>query len=208
MSRKATGSGKSVYREGVEAVVVALVLALFIRTFFVQAFKIPSGSMLPTLQIGDHLLVNKLLYGLRIPIVGKRYFDFFAPERGDIIVFVFPEDPSKDFIKRVVGIPGDVLEIREKKLFRNGLMVDDGDEPYAQYLDQSKNKVPRDNWGPETVPEGNVFVLGDNRDRSYDSRFWGFVPFENIKGKAAIIYWSWDGEETWVRFNRIGNLLQ
>jgi signal peptidase I len=154
------------------------------------------------------LLVNKLLYGIRVPIVGKRYFDFFAPERGDIIVFVFPEDPAKDFIKRVVGIPGDVLEIREKKLFRNGQMVDDGDEPYAQYLDQSQNKVPRDNWGPETVPAGNVFVLGDNRDRSYDSRFWGFVPFENIKGKAVVIYWSWDGEETWVRLNRIGNLLQ
>jgi len=208
LSREKAAPGKSIAREWAEAIIVALLLALFIRTFFVQAFKIPSGSMLPTLQIGDHLLVNKLLYGIRVPIVGKRYFDFFAPERGDIIVFVFPEDPAKDFIKRVVGIPGDVLEIREKKLFRNGQMVDDGDEPYAQYLDQSQNKVPRDNWGPETVPEGNVFVLGDNRDRSYDSRFWGFVPFENIKGKAVVIYWSWDGEETWVRFNRIGNLLQ
>jgi signal peptidase I len=208
LSREKAAPGKSIVREWAEAIIVALLLALFIRTFFVQAFKIPSGSMLPTLQIGDHLLVNKLLYGIRVPIVGKRYFDFFAPERGDIIVFVFPEDPAKDFIKRVVGIPGDVLEIREKKLFRNGQMVDDGDEPYAQYLDQSQNKVPRDNWGPETVPEGNVFVLGDNRDRSYDSRFWGFVPFENIKGKAVVIYWSWDGEETWVRFNRIGNLLQ
>jgi signal peptidase I len=208
LSREKAAPGKSIVREWAEAIIVALLLALFIRTFFVQAFKIPSGSMLPTLQIGDHLLVNKLLYGIRVPIVGKRYFDFFAPERGDIIVFVFPEDPAKDFIKRVVGIPGDVLEIREKKLFRNGQMVDDGDEPYAQYLDQSQNKVPRDNWGPETVPEGNVFVLGDNRDRSYDSRFWGFVPFENIKGKAVVIYWSWDGEETWVRLNRIGNLLQ
>jgi signal peptidase I len=208
LSREKAAPGKSIIREWAEAIIVALLLALFIRTFFVQAFKIPSGSMLPTLQIGDHLLVNKLLYGIRVPIVGKRYFDFFAPERGDIIVFVFPEDPAKDFIKRVVGIPGDVLEIREKKLFRNGQMVDDGDEPYAQYLDQSQNKVPRDNWGPETVPAGNVFVLGDNRDRSYDSRFWGFVPFENIKGKAVVIYWSWDGEETWVRLNRIGNLLQ
>jgi signal peptidase I len=208
LSREKAAPGKSIVREWAEAIIVALLLALFIRTFFVQAFKIPSGSMLPTLQIGDHLLVNKLLYGIRVPIVGKRYFDFFAPERGDIIVFVFPEDPAKDFIKRVVGIPGDVREIREKKLFRNGQMVDDGDEPYAQYLDQSQNKVPRDNWGPETVPAGNVFVLGDNRDRSYDSRFWGFVPFENIKGKAVVIYWSWDGEETWVRLNRIGNLLQ
>jgi signal peptidase I len=115
LSREKAAPGKSIVREWAEAIIVALLLALFIRTFFVQAFKIPSGSMLPTLQIGDHLLVNKLLYGIRVPIVGKRYFDFFAPERGDIIVFVFPEDPAKDFIKRVVGIPGDVLEIREKK---------------------------------------------------------------------------------------------
>ena len=121
---------------------MALLLALFIRTFFVQAFKIPSGSMLPTLQIGDHLLVNKLLYGIRVPIVGKRYFDFFAPERGDIIVFVFPEDPAKDFIKRVVGIPGDVLEIREKKLFRNGQMVDDGDEPMPSTSTSHRIKSP------------------------------------------------------------------
>lgn len=208
MSKPRPATGKSVGREYFEAIVVALVLALFIRTFFIQAFKIPSGSMLPTLQIGDHLLVNKLLYGVRIPIVGKRYFDFFGPERGDIIVFVFPEDPDKDFIKRVVGIPGDTLEIREKKLFRNDQLVDVEDEPYAQYLDQSKSKVPRDNWGPEVVPPGNVFVLGDNRDRSYDSRFWGFVPFENIKGKAFIIYFSWDGEGNSIRFNRFGSLLQ
>ena len=163
--------------------------------------------MLPTLEIGDHLLVNKLLYGLRVPISGDRYFDFFEPERGAIIVFVFPEDPTKDFIKRVIGIPGDILEIRAKQLFRNGQAVEEQDEPYARYRDPAR-PGPRDHWGPETVPEGHVFVLGDNRDRSYDSRFWGFVPFENIKGKAAIIYWSWDGEETWVRFNRIGNLLQ
>ena len=136
MSRAKAGAPKSEVREFFEAVIVALVLAMFIRTFFVQAFKIPSGSMLPTLQIGDHLLVNKLLYGLRVPIVGTRYFDFFEPERGDIIVFVFPGDPDNetDYIKRVIGVPGDVIEIRQKKLYRNGELVDEVDEPYAQYL--------------------------------------------------------------------------
>ncbi|MEO2167402.1 MAG: signal peptidase I [bacterium] len=198
---------KSVYREYAEAILVALALALFIRTFFVQAYKIPSGSMLPTLQIGDHLLVNKLLYGLRVPFSGDRYFDFFGPERGDIIVFIFPEDPDKDFIKRVIGVPGDILEIRAKQLFRNGQLVEEQDEPYALYKDPVR-PGPRDNWGPETVPEGHVFVLGDNRDRSYDSRFWGFVPFENIHGKAFVIYWSWNGEETSIRFNRIGHLFR
>ena len=214
MSRSGSPKRKSEMRELFEAVVVALILAFFIRTFFVQAFKIPSGSMLPTLQIGDHLLVNKLLYGLRVPIVGTRYFDFFEPERGDIIVFVYPGDPSKDYIKRVVGVPGDVLEMRQKKLFRNGELVDEEDEPYAQYLYPSQtNRVPRDNFGPETVPEGNVFVMGDNRDASSDSRVWGFVPYENIKGKAFIIYASFDYDYPWsdpdrIRFNRIGSLVR
>ena len=168
--------------------------------------------MLPTLQIGDHLLVNKVLYGVRIPIVGTRYFDFFKPERGDIIVFVYPVDPSLDFIKRIVGVPGDIIEIRRKKLFRNGQMVDEREETYAQYLDASQNRVPRDNWGPETVPDGHVFVLGDNRDNSRDSRFWGFVPFANIKGKAFVVYASFDYDYNWydpdrIRFNRIGTLF-
>jgi len=214
VSRAKAKAPKSEVREFLEAVVVALVLAMFIRTFFVQAFKIPSGSMLPTLQIGDHLLVNKLLYGLRVPIVGTRYFDFFEPERGDIIVFVFPGDPNNetDYIKRVIGVPGDVIEIRQKKLYRNGELVDEVDEPYAQYLYPSQtNRKPRDNFGPETVPERHVFVLGDNRDSSSDSRFWGFVPFENIKGKAFIIYASFDGDQDWadwIRFNRIGSLVR
>lgn len=206
-TKEAARAGKSWYREMAEAVIVALALALFIRTFFVQAFKIPSGSMLPTLQVGDHLLVNKLLYGLRVPISGERFFDFYAPERGDIIVFVYPKDRDKDYIKRVVGIPGDVIEIRKKQLFRNGQKVDENDEPYAQYLEPA-GAGPRDHWGPETVPDGHVFVLGDNRDRSSDSRFWGYVPFENIKGKAFIIYWSWDGVDTWVRFGRIGSIVR
>ncbi len=198
---------KSAFREYAEAILVALALALVIRTFFVQAFKIPSGSMLPTLQIGDHLLVNKLLYGLRVPISGQRIFDFMSPERGDIVVFVFPEDTSKDFIKRVVGIPGDTIEIRKKQLFRNGQAVDVQQEAYAQWV-RGFEPGTRDEFGPVTVPEGHVFVMGDNRDQSYDSRFWGFVPYENIKGKAFVIYWSWDGEKTWPRFGRIGSLFQ
>ncbi|HZR83725.1 MAG TPA: signal peptidase I [Candidatus Binatia bacterium] len=183
---------------------VALALALFIRTFFVQAFKIPSGSMLPTLQIGDHLLVNKLLYGLRVPVYGTRLFSYFHPEHGDVVVFVYPEDRDKDFIKRVIGIPGDRIEIRHKKLYRNGEPVD---EPYAHYTDP-EGPAPRDKFGPVTVPEGNVFVMGDNRDHSFDSRFWGFVPYEDIKGKAFMIYWSWDGEDSWVRWSRLGQLVR
>ena len=200
-------AGKSAFREYAEAILSALALALVIRTFFVQAFKIPSGSMLPTLEIGDHLLVNKLLYGLRVPLSGQRFFDFFEPERGDIVVFVFPEDPSKDFIKRVVGIPGDTIEIRRKQLFRNGQPVDVAEEPYAQWVRPVEPGL-RDQFGPVTVPEGQVFVMGDNRDQSYDSRFWGFVPYENIKGKAFVIYWSWDSDHTWPRFGRIGNAVK
>jgi signal peptidase I len=214
---------KSTIREYVEALIWALALALFIRTFFVQAFKIPSGSMLPTLQIGDHLLVNKLLYGVRVPRWipfldvqipggGTRFLDFFVPERGDIIVFEFPRteegESPKDFIKRVVGVPGDVIEIRQKKLYRNGQQVPISDEPYAVWDDRVTTSIPRDNFGPKTVPEGHVFVMGDNRDHSYDSRFWGFVPYEAIKGKAFVIYWSWDGEDTWVRWSRLGSLVR
>jgi signal peptidase I len=195
---------KSVFREYAEALLVALALALFIRTFFVQAFKIPSGSMQPTLQIGDHLLVNKLLYGLRVPVYGTRLLSYFEPERGDIVVFVYPEDRDKDFIKRVVGVPGDRIEIRHKKLYRNGEPVD---ESYAKYTDP-EGPAPRDNFGPVTVPPGQVFVMGDNRDHSFDSRFWGFVPYEDIKGKAFMIYWSWDGADSWVRWSRLGNVVR
>lgn len=203
----AAPKAKSTFREYAEALIVALALALFIRTFFVQAFKIPSGSMLETLQIGDHLLVNKLLYGVRVPVVGIRFLSFFEPERGDIIVFVYPEDRDKDFIKRIIGVPGDVIEIRKKQLYRNGKPVDRSAEPYAQYTKGVEPGV-RDNFGPVTVPDGHVFVMGDNRDHSFDSRFWGFVPYEDIKGKAFIIYWSWDGEDTWVRWERLGNLVR
>jgi signal peptidase I len=205
--RTAAKPAKSTVREYAEALAVAFLLALFIRTFLVQAFKIPSGSMLETLQIGDHILVNKLRYGIRMPFLGKRVIAFSDPRRGDIIVFVYPVDPSKDFIKRVIGEPGDVIEVKHKKVFVNGTQLED---PWGQFVEGSgegSRLAPRDNFGPATVPPDQVFVMGDNRDRSYDSRFWGFVPLDDVRGKAFVIYWSWDGDDRWVRWERIGDLI-
>jgi signal peptidase I len=198
---------KSTVREYAEALAVAFLLALFIRTFIVQAFKIPSGSMLPTLQIGDHILVNKFRYGIRLPILGQRVLKFVDPRRGDIIVFVYPVDPHKDFIKRVIGQPGDSVEIRHKQIYVNGEKIEDGWGHFVDGPGDQSRLTPRDNYGPVTVPPDKLFVMGDNRDRSYDSRFWGFVPLDDVKGKAFMIYWSWDGDDRWVRWERIGNII-
>ncbi len=198
---------KRLLREYAEAIVTALILALVIRAYVIQAFKIPSGSMLSTLLIGDHILVNKFIYGTKIPFSNRRVIVFKKPERGDIIVFKYPENPEKDFIKRVVAIGGDVIEERNKTVYVNGKA---GKELYAQHSDNNirpGGSDPRDNFGPITVPKGKVFVMGDNRDQSYDSRYWGFVDLNEIKGKALIIYWSWDPND-WVRFNRIGRLIK
>jgi signal peptidase I len=192
----------SVWREYAEALVMAVLLALFIRTFVVQAFKIPSGSMKPTLEIGDHLLVNKFIYGLRVPFVGARVFDFNSPQREDVIVFVYPQDPSKDFIKRVKALPGERVEIRNKQVYINGERLED---PYGYFEDTSGSmRNPRDNLRSFVVPEGHVFVMGDNRDYSHDSRFWGPVPIDDILGKAFILYWSWDAKEFRPRWGRLG----
>ena len=199
---------KSTFREYAEAIGMALLLALFIRTFIVQAFKIPSGSMIPTLQIGDHILVNKLAYGIRVPLWGHYLVDFGKVQRGDVIVFIFPEDRSKDFIKRVVGVAGDAVEIRGKKIYINGQQVEDR---YAHFEgDDLQNILPasRDDYGPTKVPENHLFVMGDNRDRSYDSRFWGFVNLDDVRGKAFLIYWSWDGGDRWVRWERLASLIR
>jgi signal peptidase I len=193
----------TVLKEYAEALIIAFILAFIIRSFVVQAFKIPSGSMLETLQIGDHLLVNKFVYGIRVPFTNFFVTHFSAPEFKDIIVFEFPEDPSKDFIKRVIGTPGDVLEMRDKVLFRNGQKLD---EPYAQHVEPGYRPT-RDNFGPITIPENKYFVMGDNRDQSYDSRFWGFVDRDKIAGKAMILYWSWEGFSN-IRWNRIGRLVE
>lgn len=197
---------KSVAREYAEALIVALVLALFIRSFIVQAFKIPSGSMLPTLQIGDHILVNKFLYGIRLPYPFERVVvQWGQPHQGDVIVFVYPKDRTKDFIKRVVAVEGDTVEIRRKQVYVNGVKFELSQAAYADG-DREIHGF-RDNYGPATIPPNKLFVMGDNRDRSHDSRFWGFVNLDDVKGKAFLIYWSWDGEDRWVRWERIGSLI-
>lgn len=199
---------KSTVREYAETLVIAILLALAIRTFVIQAFKIPSGSMIPTLKIGDHILVNKFIYGVKIPYFDAVLIPFSRPDRGDIIVFKYPKDESKDFIKRVIGLPGDTVEIRDKQVYINGK---EQEESYAIFRDEEGGHggIPRDrdNYGPVSVPLDSYFVMGDNRDHSLDSRFWGFVHFGKIKGKAFVIYWSWDHDDRWVRWGRIGMLI-
>jgi len=199
---------KSALRENIEAIIVAIILALFIRTFIVQAFKIPSGSMKETLQIGDHILVNKFIYGVKIPFLRTTIIEVKNPKRNEIVVFKFPEDPGKDFIKRVIGVAGDVVEHRDKKVYVNNEPVDD---IFGMYTDPHifpGSFQPRDNFGPVTVPPGSLFVMGDNRDHSYDSRWWGFVNLKAVQGKAIMIYWSWDKDNFGVRWDRIGKMLK
>jgi signal peptidase I len=192
---------KSVLREYAEAAAIAVLLALFIRTFVVQAFKIPSGSMEPTLLIGDHILVNKFIYGVKLPFLRKTVIPVSRPERGDVIVFIYPVDPGKDFIKRVIGIPGDKVEIIDEKLFINDRPWPEDYGVYNKRAARGIHPGAKYNYGPVTVPEGGYLVMGDNRDHSYDSRFWGFVPESSIKGEAFMIYWSWPN---WKRtFNTI-----
>lgn len=206
--KRLAGKTKSRLRENIEAIALAVILALFIRTFVVQAFKIPSGSMKQTLLIGDHILVNKFIFGVKLPVIGKTLIPLSEPKQGDIIVFKFPEDPEKDFIKRVVAVSGDVVEIRDKKVFINGKLQQN---PFGYHTDPviiPGGNQPRDNFGPITVPPDSLFVMGDNRDHSYDSRFWGYVNLSAVKGKAFIIYWSWNKEDFGVRWTRIGKLLK
>ena len=201
---------KSAFREYTEAAVIAIFLALVIRTFVVQAFKIPSGSMKPTLLIGDHLLVNKFIYGIKIPFTDHFIVQFKKPMKGDIIVFKWPKDESLDFIKRVIGTAGDTIEMKGETLYINGKRIETqyvekyrdrrisrADE-YLEELGNAKHLIleePDKNkfyeFGPVTVPKNAVFVMGDNRDNSQDSRYWGYVSLNKIKGKALIIYWSW-----------------
>jgi signal peptidase I len=185
---------KSLFREYLEAAIIAVLLALFIRAFVVQAFKIPSGSMEPTLLVGDHILVNKFIYGIKIPLMNKTVIPIDTPKRGDIIVFIYPLDKRKDFIKRLIGLPGDEVQILDNKIFINGKQYSD---PYGIY---DTHIIKDQNVGPLIVPPDKLFVMGDNRDHSYDSRYWGFVPIESVKGKAMIIYWSWPH---WKRFGHI-----
>ncbi len=196
-------------RENIEAIVIAVVLALIIRSFVVQAFKIPSGSMEPTLLIGDHILVNKFIYGITIPLTEKTLFQFKTPDRGDVIVFIYPEDPSTDFIKRVIGLAGDKIHIKNKQIYINDKPFQD---EHGFYSDRNIIKKwgqgsKRDNMGPITVPAHKLFVMGDNRDKSYDSRFWGFVDISKVKGKAFLVYWSWESLFKNIRWNRIAKVI-
>lgn len=210
---------KSTLREYIEAAVIAVLLALFIRTFIVQAFKIPSGSMKPTLLIGDHILVNKFIYGIKIPFTDRYLIQINRPKRGDIVVFKWPTDENKDFIKRVVGIGGDKIAIIDDALHVNGEKIKiqyvenyrDRSliqaKKYIEFLDGCEHYIldeyaGQENYGPVTVPDESLFVMGDNRDNSHDSRYWGFVSLNKLKGKAIIIYWSWPH---WKRFLKLIN---
>lgn len=231
---------KSKLREYIKAILTALILALLIRAFVIQAFKIPSGSMIPTLNIGDHILVSKFIYGLKIPFTNERFFIIKQPKRGDIIVFSFPEngegcknlskniakrfknvlesknlfyffkDDCRDFIKRVIGVGGDKIEVKNKVVYVNDVALV---EPYIIHRDKSiayGAERYKSDTGPVVVPRGKFFVMGDNREQSYDSRFWGSVDMSEVKGKALVIYWSWDRKENGlkkVRWWRIGRLV-
>jgi signal peptidase I len=191
----ATTFKKSTVREYFESIVIAVILALFVRTWAVQAFKIPTGSMENNLLIGDHLLVNKFVFGPTRPQVEKKFLPVREPRRGDIVVFKYPDEPERDFIKRVIGLPGDTLELRNKKVYVNGQPLD---EPYVHFLEPASTSQEvtsfdvRERYGPVRVPGDQYFVMGDNRDNSQDSRYWGFLPRSYIKGRALMIYWSYD----------------
>lgn len=237
---------KSAFREYTEAILTAVVIALFIRSFGIEAFKIPSSSMVPTLLIGDHIFVNKFIYGVRIPFTKIRFFDFHKPERGDVVIFMYPEDESKDFIKRAVGLPGDIVKVEGTGVFVNDVEIPKRDV-IAELSDTSKKKLILENsehikslttfggWqhynffeerqnksdyivqyevtayhrsGTYTVPENHIFVMGDNRDNSSDSREWGFVPMDNIKGRAMFIWLSLDKENTSIRLSRFARWIE
>jgi signal peptidase I len=202
---------KSTVREYFESIVIAVILALFVRTWVVQAFKIPTGSMENNLLIGDHLLVNKFVFGPTASSLERAILPIRDIQRGDIVVFKYPDEPERDFIKRVIGLPGDTLELRAKKVYVNGQRLD---EPYVHFLTPATEGAEftsldvRERYGPVTVPSDQYFVMGDNRDNSQDSRYWGFLPRDHVKGQALMIYWSYEGGDlgsvfTKVRWDRL-----
>ncbi len=204
-SNHVQGKTKSTLREYTEAILIALVLAFVIRSFIVQAFKIPSGSMIPTLLVGDHILVNKFIFGPQIPFTHARLFPFEKPKRGEVVVFLEPTERKKDFIKRVIGLPGETVQVIDRQVYIDGKPLKE--DKYAYYA-TSRRVRGLDNFGPFKVPEGCYFMMGDNRENSSDSRVWGPVPFELMKGEAFLIYWSWNGPERKVRWSRIGDVIR
>jgi signal peptidase I len=241
---------KSTLREYAESIGVAILLALFLRTFVVEAFKIPSGSMIPTLMVGDHIFLNKYVYGIRLPMTYTKFFEWRKPERGEVIVFIKPSEPDKDYIKRIIGVAGDTVVVKDHVLTKiipaSGPEIPVELRPLrvvacdAEASDETASPVGRgskcdlfaegigENWhsvlyvhrsvpgglladivdGVEdryVVPDGNVFCMGDNRDNSSDSRFWGDVPLDHVKGRAMVIWWSFG--ELWQRWHRFGSVI-
>ncbi len=228
---------KPAWRESAESILIAVMVALLLRSFVVEAFKIPSGSMIPTLAIGDQIFVNKFVYGIRIPFTSIRLVDFSMPERGDVIVFIYPKEPHEDYIKRVIALPGDEVAVRDGVVYVNGDPFDIELKGHEQFLDRSQvtgewygfeafvfeerigdevhtviydydadPSSPAADFGPVSVPEESVFVMGDNRDHSHDSRAWGMVPLSHILGRSLFVWWSWgrDGLAT----DRIGTWIK
>jgi signal peptidase I len=201
---------KSTVREYFEAIVTAVILALFVRTWVVQAFKIPTASMENNLLVGDHLLVNKFSFGPTANPLERAVLPVRDIHRGDIVVFKYPDEPERDFIKRVIGLPGDTVELRNKKVHVNGQPLD---EPYVHFLEPaSEGEVTsfdvRERYGPVTVPQGQYFVMGDNRDNSQDSRYWGFLPRHYVKGRALMIYWSYESGADQVQDDGLGATIK
>ncbi len=216
---------KGVVREIVETGIIIAISVFFIRSFVIQAFKIPTGSMEDTLLVGDFLLVNKFIYGAKVPLTDFRLPGFTDPEPGDVIVFKYPRDPKLDYIKRLIAVEGQTVEVKNKEVYIDGIRFED--PPHSRFdrnpvvdkgvyengIFPQRSNFNKDNYGPITVPRGHFFVMGDNRDNSLDSRYWGFLPEDNIVGEALIIYWSWAPNIplynifSKIRWSRIANLI-
>lgn len=201
------GKAKSKFREFTEVLIWSLIIFLLIRTCIIQSCRIPSESMTNTLVVGDCLFVNKFIYGIKVPFINVRLPEIRSPQQGDVVVFRYPLDRSQDYIKRLVAEPGDTIEIRDKQVFINGILYQNPHELHTDNRIIPKEVAVRDNFGPVRVPAGSYFMMGDNRDNSYDSRFWGFVPERDIVGLAFIKYWSWDKDKWLPRLKRIGRMI-
>jgi len=202
MARMTKGNNKSKFREYTEIVVTAVVLALIVRALLIQSYHIPSESMENTLLKGDFLFANKFLYGAKVPFVDWRFPKVRDPKPGDVVIFKFPGDGKTDYIKRCIAVEGQTVEIRGTRVFVDGKELK---EDYAKHIGGDK---PRRNFEPFVVPQNHIFVMGDNRDNSYDSRFWGALHTKYVRGKAIFLYFSIDYNKHWVRFKRIGDIIR
>ena len=203
---------KTKIRQLAETIAVAALLAIFVRSFVVEAFTIPSASMEPTLLVGDYLLANRLSYVVKVPFTDVVLFRLGEPKRGDIVIFRYPLDPSKDYVKRIIAKGGDTVEVRDKVVYVNGVRVEEGYAHFTDHMNIPGSRMPRDNFSPVKVPKDCYFAMGDNRDNSSDSRFWGFLKADDLVGKAEIIYFSLDNDAdsplSFVRWQRLGRVVR